>query len=284
MNKQSHKPRGAVDWSWYSPFNPSLHDRESDGTHANDVFWCPCWPSLPIFSSCTGWDWMEEFCWGKNFTKLGHLQLQYYQELHSRCSVDQWTSGLVSHLLELTHGMWIHWNGIDHAVDKQGLLVCLAADIQAAIHEEFQKGTNSLDRCDFCFIWWGCDNVMSLLAVDKWVGCKGFNWLEILALLLCLLIDNNNNWWKTSFILQMIDSTILPSPELYTQSLNWPLDTVLHPTLMVTPSHGQLLFDQVGGSTMGCSFFIFGGIIGELYWLWISGAEQLKIHYQEIVV
>jgi hypothetical protein len=25
------------------------------------------------------------------------------------------------------------------------------------------------------------------------VGCKGFNWLEILALLLCLLIDNNNN-------------------------------------------------------------------------------------------
>jgi hypothetical protein len=82
----------------------------------------------------------------------------------------------------------------------------------------------------------------------------------------------------------MIDSTILPSPELYTQSLNWPLDTVLHPTLMVTPSHGQLLFDQVGGSTMGCSFFIFGGIIGELYWLWISGAEQLKIPYQEIVV
>jgi hypothetical protein len=44
-------------------------------------------------------------------------------------------------------------------------------------------------------------------------------------------------------------------PELYTQSLNRALDTVLHSTLTVTPSHDQLRFDQVGGSIMGCSFF-----------------------------
>jgi hypothetical protein len=59
----------------------------------------------------------------------------------------------------------------------------------------------------------------------------------------------------------MIDFTIFPSPELYTQSLNWALhpdvDTVLHLALTAMPSHGQLLFEKVGGSIMGCSFFIF---------------------------
>jgi hypothetical protein len=47
----------------------------------------------------------------------------------------------------------------------------------------------------------------------------------------------------------------VPSSELHTQSLNQALDTILHLTLMAMPSHNQLLFDQVGGSIMGCSFF-----------------------------
>jgi hypothetical protein len=52
--------------------------------------------------------------------------------------MDQWTASLVSHLLELVlHGMWIHRNGIDHTVDEQGLPICLVADIETAIHEEF---------------------------------------------------------------------------------------------------------------------------------------------------
>jgi hypothetical protein len=34
------------------------------------------------------------------------------------------------------------------------------------------------------------------------------------------------------------------------------LDTVLHLTLMVMPSHDQLQFGQVGGSIMGGSFFL----------------------------
>jgi hypothetical protein len=46
----------------------------------------------------------------------------------------------------------IHQNGINHAVDKQGLPVHLAINIKAAIHKEFQKGTNSLAQCDFHFI------------------------------------------------------------------------------------------------------------------------------------
>jgi hypothetical protein len=53
----------------------------------------------------------------------------------------------------------------------------------------------------------------------------------------------------------MIGSILHSYPELYTQSLNRALDTVLHLTLMVMPSHDQLWFGQVGGSIMGGSFF-----------------------------
>jgi hypothetical protein len=49
----------------------------------------------------------------------------------------------------------------------------------------------------------------------------------------------------------------VPLSELHTQSLNQALDTVLHSTLMAAPSHNQLLFNQVGGSIMGCSFLCF---------------------------
>jgi hypothetical protein len=96
---------------------------------------------------------MAEFCGGQISKNWGQLQLAYYQSLHSKQSVDRWTTGLVSNLLELVHGMWIHRKGVDHAVDEQqGLPVCLAANIEVAIHEEFQKGTDSLAQCDFHFI------------------------------------------------------------------------------------------------------------------------------------
>jgi hypothetical protein len=110
---------------------------------------------------------------GKISKHWGYLQLLYYHNLHSKQPVDKWTSGLVSHLLELTHGMWVHQNGIDHAVDEQGLPICFAVDIKATIHEEFCKGTDGLARCDFHFIRCGWDNVMSLSTVDKQGWLRG---------------------------------------------------------------------------------------------------------------
>jgi hypothetical protein len=53
-------------------------------------------------------------------------------------------SGLVTQLLELTHGMWIHQNRVLHAVDEQGLPLQQEPELEAAIHEEFRKGTNGL--------------------------------------------------------------------------------------------------------------------------------------------
>ena len=66
-----------------------------------------------------------------------------------------------------------HRNGIDHAVDEQGLPIHLAADIKATIHKEFCKGANGLARCNFHFIRCGRDNVRSLSAADKQGWLRG---------------------------------------------------------------------------------------------------------------
>jgi hypothetical protein len=87
-----------------------------------------------------GW---QNFVEGKISKLWGQLQLDHYQIIHSKLSMDCWTAGLVSHLLEV-HGMWTHRNVIDHAVDEQGLPVHLAAEIETAIHDEFCKGMEGL--------------------------------------------------------------------------------------------------------------------------------------------
>jgi hypothetical protein len=77
-----------------------------------------------------------------------------------------WTAGLVTQLLELTHGMWLHCNGVFHAVDAQGLPLKQAAELEAAIRDEFRKSMEGLARKDHHFIRRGRDDVMSMLVVD----------------------------------------------------------------------------------------------------------------------
>ncbi len=62
-----------------------------------------------------GW---QNFVEGKISKLWGQLQFDYYHEIHLKQSMDSWTAGLVSHLLELVHRMLTHQNGIDHAVDE----------------------------------------------------------------------------------------------------------------------------------------------------------------------
>jgi hypothetical protein len=95
-----------------------------------------------------GW---QNFVEGKITRSWGMLQL-HYQEKHSKRTVDKWTSGLVTQLLELTHGMWLHHNGVLHAVDAQGLPLQQAAELKAAIHDEFRKRTEGLARKNHHFI------------------------------------------------------------------------------------------------------------------------------------
>jgi hypothetical protein len=94
-----------------------------------------------------------------------------------------------------------------------------------------------------------------------------------------LLTNSSNNWWKISFGLLTTDFiyyqclSYIPSPSIERRILS------CISLLTVMPSHGQLWFDQVGGSIMGVSFFPFmffpSVVTSKLYWLWILGVERL---------
>jgi hypothetical protein len=45
--------------------------------------------------------------------------------------------------------------------------------LEAAIHEEFRKGTNGLIWKDHHFIRQGRDDIMSMTVVDKWGWLRG---------------------------------------------------------------------------------------------------------------
>lgn len=111
-----------------------------------------------------GW---QNFVEGKISKSWGVLQWNHYQEQLSVRSGDKWSAGLVTQLLELTHGMWKHRNSILHAVDAQGLPLQQAAELEAAIHSEFRKGTEGLARKDQHFIRRGRDDVFSMSVIDK---------------------------------------------------------------------------------------------------------------------
>jgi hypothetical protein len=93
---------------------------------------------------------------------------------------------------------------------------------------------------------------------QPWINRAGYavyNWLETLVLRLPPLTNNSNNLSGFFSYGKQLILSYFSYPELYTQSLNQALDTVLCLTLMVTPSYDQLWFGQVGGSIMGGSFF-----------------------------
>jgi hypothetical protein len=136
------------------------HSTETKFTNSADPF---CF-SAAMEQDEIGW---QNFMEGKITRSWGMLQIQLYQEQHSKRTMDKWTSGLVTQLLELTHGMWLHCNGVLHAVDEQGLPLQQAAELEAAIHDEFRKNTEGLARKDHHFIRQGRDDVMSMSVVDK---------------------------------------------------------------------------------------------------------------------
>jgi hypothetical protein len=137
-----------------------------------------------------GW---QNFVEGKITRSWGMLQIQHYQEQHSKRTVDKWTSGLVTQLLELTHGMWLHRNGVLHAVDAQGLPLQQAAELEAAIHDEFRKIRKGLPvKTTILFV----EAEMMLCLCQWWIrgdGCKVYNWLANPVRLHLRHTNDNNN-------------------------------------------------------------------------------------------
>ena len=151
MDESSHKPGGMADWSGYSSFDSTMYYRKSYGTITNNIlclsFDLVCHDAASEQDEI-GW---QNFAEGKISKSWGDLQLDYYHELHSKWSVDIWTSGLVSHLLELTHGMWIHRNGVDHVVDEQGLPFCLSLGYRSSYSWRILQGYWRLSPTQFSF-------------------------------------------------------------------------------------------------------------------------------------
>jgi hypothetical protein len=88
-----------------------------------------------------GW---QNFVEGKIACSWTALQEDYYIASGSQHSAAVWALGLVTHLLELVHAMWTHWNSILHQHDHQGLKLEKAAKLEAAICAEFELGTENL--------------------------------------------------------------------------------------------------------------------------------------------
>jgi hypothetical protein len=58
-----------------------------------------------------GW---RRFLEGMIFKEITGIQQQYYSLNGSTMSLEKWSSGLITRLLEITHGQWVYWNFIVH--------------------------------------------------------------------------------------------------------------------------------------------------------------------------
>ncbi len=58
-----------------------------------------------------GWRWFLEGVISKEIT---NIQRQYYAVNGSHMSLEKWCSGLITRLLEITHGQWLYWNYVVH--------------------------------------------------------------------------------------------------------------------------------------------------------------------------
>jgi hypothetical protein len=70
---------------------------------------------------------------------MGVLQLEHYRTQFSNWTVDWWTSGLITRLLELTQGLWKQCNAVLHAVDDQGLPMQCALELENPSIPNFSK-------------------------------------------------------------------------------------------------------------------------------------------------
>ncbi len=58
-----------------------------------------------------GWG---RFLEGMISNEITNIQRQYYAVNGSRMSLEKWCSGLITQLLEITHGQWLYWNYVVH--------------------------------------------------------------------------------------------------------------------------------------------------------------------------
>ena len=69
---------------------------------------------------------------------------------HCRLSVEAWARGLITRLLEMTHGQWVHRNTLVHNRITGTIVNCQKEELQKAIKDQLALGEEGLDEQD----WW----------------------------------------------------------------------------------------------------------------------------------
>ena len=71
----------------------------------------PRFRHMALSQDTIGWRWFLE---GMISTEITSIQRQYIAVNGSRMSLDKWCTGLITRLLEITHGQWLYRNYIVH--------------------------------------------------------------------------------------------------------------------------------------------------------------------------
>ena len=76
------------------------------------------------------------------------IQEGHHPTSPSLVTLDAWAIGLVTRLLEITHGQWIYRNVLVHDRTTGALATAVKEDLQRAIEDEVEKGVEGLDEQD----------------------------------------------------------------------------------------------------------------------------------------
>lgn len=87
--------------------------------------------------------------WHGRHTRLWEcIQSAHYHSVSSHRSGRAWAAGLVRHILEVSHSVWLARNDIVHARHLRGTNIVDSSQLTAAITEQFSLGSSSLLAAD----------------------------------------------------------------------------------------------------------------------------------------
>ena len=76
------------------------------------------------------------------------IQEGHHPTSPSLFTLEAWAIGLVTRLLEITHGQWIYCNALVHDGTTGALAMVVKEDLQRAIEDKVEKGVEGLDEQD----------------------------------------------------------------------------------------------------------------------------------------
>jgi hypothetical protein len=68
------------------------------------------------------------------------LQRQFYAVIGSRMSLDKWSSGLITRLLEITHGQWLYQNIMVHNPVSSTIATAKKEELLLEIEHQWEIG------------------------------------------------------------------------------------------------------------------------------------------------